>query len=62
MGDRDAMAAALREICALAPPCSTEAEEMNRTARRNGQMEWRDTMRKAQSIARAGLRCAGLEE
>lgn len=64
MSDRKNMTAGWREICALAPPCSEDAEGMNArcTHRRDQDMQWRDVLRKAQGIARAALHEAGLKE
>lgn len=62
MTPHDAMVKALREICAMAPACSAEAEGMNLSCGRSRGCDWRDTLREAQRIARKGLLDAGEKE
>lgn len=62
MSQRKTLVKALREICAIAPACSAEADGMNIRCARGRGCEWRDQLRDAQRIARAALRALGETE
>ena len=58
----EVVAKALRQICAIAPPCLEESAELNAQDPHERVCPWRDKLRDAQRIARACLKEIGESE